>query len=446
MRNYFIIFIFIIFQINNLKQSLAQEKVKKVRQKRVQVPQVDVIFDNTVYIPEIKTIEFYNNHKEQSMPVLNLGSTDRLILKFDDLRTGSKNIYYTFTHCNGDWQPSNITPLDFLEGYTNDRINQYRVSANTYQKYLHYEVSLPNQIVGMPKIAGNYLLKVYEDGDESRLLFTRRFYVVNTKMFLKAQILPSNNIQLRRSNQKINFTIQTSSIVVQNPYQDLRILILQNTRNDVAKWTRKPAFIKADLFTYNDFNSNDFAGGNEFTFFDTRTFRIKSQKIFQLTKDSLFNAVLFADAVQYKPDTYTFTFDENGKFYVRNIDGTTTNADADYCQVNFALKADNPYPNSDVYVVGLFNQYQKSSTNKMVYSTTSKQYTLKMLLKQGVYDYNYSLADKSGKLVDNNFVNGSFFETDNDYQILVYYRKPGSRFEEIVAFAELNSSKTPKTN
>ncbi len=445
MRIYFIFFLFIVFQTKSLHLCYAQEKPKKIRVKRVQVPQVDVVYDNIEYVPEIKTIEFYNTQKEQSMPVLNLGGTDRLILKFDDLRTGSKNIYYTFTHCNGDWEPSNITQLDFLDGYTNDRVNQYRVSANTYQKYLHYEVTLPNQIVGMPKVAGNYLLKVYEDGDESRLLFTRRFYVINTKMFLQAQIVPSNNISLRKSNQKINFTIQTSGIVVQNPYQDLRILILQNRRYDLAKWTRKPVFIKADLLTYNDFNSNDFAGGNEFTFFDTRTFRIKSQKVFQLTKDSLFNAVLFADALQDKPETYTFTFDENGKFYIRNQDGTVANADADYCQVDFALKADNLFPNGDVYVVGLFNQFQKSQTNKMMYSATSKQYTLKMLLKQGVYDYNYSLADANGKLLDNNFVTGSFFESDNDYQIFVYYRQPGSRFEEIVAFAELNSSKAPKT-
>ncbi|TAF78576.1 MAG: DUF5103 domain-containing protein, partial [Sphingobacteriales bacterium] len=266
----------------------AQPKPKKVRVQKVQVPSVQTIYDNIDYVPEIKTIEFFNTKKEQSIPILTLGSDDRLILKFDDLRTGSKNIYYTFQHCNGDWEPTNITQLDYIDGFTYDRINQYRNAANTYQKYIHYEIIFPNSMVAMPKLSGNYLLKVYEDGDESRLLFTRRFYVLNTKMALQAQIVPSNNVTLRRSNQKINFTVQSSGIIIQNPYQDIRIQILQNRRYDVAKWTRRPVFIKNDLLTYNDINSNDFAGGNEFTFFDTRSLLLKSQKVYQITRDSLF--------------------------------------------------------------------------------------------------------------------------------------------------------------
>ena len=440
-----------IFLINFLTIALftasyAQNKPKKVRVKRVQIPSVETIYDNVEYIPEIKSIEFFNKKKEQSFPVINLGSDDRLILKFDDLRIGSKNIYYTMVHCDADWQPSNITTLDFLDGFTNDRINQYRNAANTFQKYIHYEVVFPNQTIQMPKIAGNYLLKVYEDGDESKLLFTRRFYLVNNTMFLQAEILSSNNVSLRRKNQKINFTVQSPGIVIQNPFRDLRILITQNRRSDISTWTRKPVFIKTDQLVYNDFDSNDFPGGNEFSFFDIRSFRLKSQKVYQIAKDSLFYVSLFADILKPESEGYAFTFDENGKFYIRNQDLNTQNVDADYAVVDFALKSKQAYLNQDVYVVGLFNHYQKNKSNKMVYSAETKQYTLKMLMKQGLYDYDYVLADASGKTVETNFVNGSFFDTENDYQILVYYRRPGSRFEELVAFAELNSSKNPRTN
>jgi hypothetical protein len=423
----------------------AQSKTKKMRVPRVQVPSVETIYDNIDYVPEIKTIEFFNTKKEQSIPILNLGGDDRLILKFDDLRTGSKNIYYTFQHCNGDWEPSNITQLDYLDGFTYDRINQYRNAANTYQKYIHYEIIFPNNAVTMPKLAGNYLLKIYEDGDESRLLFTRRFYVVNAKMFLQAEIIPSNNVNLRRSNQKINFTVQSPGIIIQNPYQDIRIQILQNRRYDLAKWTKRPVFIKNNLLIYNELNSNDFAGGNEFTFFDTRSFRLKSQKVFQIIRDSLFYVSLFADVPKPASEGYTFNFDENGKFFIRNQDGLVQNPDADYAITDFALKIPQPFTTGNVYVVGLFNQYQKNETNKMIYNAETKQYTLKMLMKQGVYDYNYSIIDATGKLIDSNFLNGSYFDTDNDYQLFVYYRQPGSRFEELVAFAELNSSKTPRT-
>jgi hypothetical protein len=426
--------------------SFAQQKVKKVRVKRVQIPSVETIYDNVQYIPEIKTIEFYNTKTEQSFPIINMGANEHLILKFDDLRNGSKNIYYTIVHCDGDWNPTSITSLDYLDGFTSDRINQYRNSSNTLQKYIHYEQKFPNETVGMPKLAGNFLLKVYEDGDESKLLFTRRFYVLNTKMFLQAEIVPSNNVSLRKSNQKINFTIESPSINIQNPYQDLRILILQNRRSDISKWTRKPDFIKSDQLVYNDFDSNDFAGGNEFNFFDTRSLRLKSQKVYQITKDSLYYVSLFADQIKPQSETYTFNYDENGRFYIRNQDLTTQqNADGDYAFVDFALKSNQAYPNQNVYVVGLFNQYQKDESSKMFYNPETKQYTVKMLLKQGLYDYDYVLGDESGKSLETHFVNGSFYETDNDYQILVYYHQPGNRYEELVAFTELNSSKTPRT-
>jgi len=439
-----IILFFCLINLSFCISSFGQNKPKKVRIRPVQVPSVETIYDNIDYVYDIKTIEFFNTKKEQSFPTLNLGSDDQLILKFDDLRTGSKNIYYTFIHCNGDWEPTNITQLDYLDGFTFDRINQYRNAANTYQKYIHYEIKFPNSAIAMPKLSGNYLLKVYEDGDESRLLFTRRFYVLNIKMSLNIEVIPSNFNALRLSNQKINFTVSSPGILIQNPYQDIRIQILQNRRYDLAKWTRRPVFIKNDLLIYNDINSNDFAGGSEFTFFDIRSFRLKSQKVYQLTRDSLFQVSLFADVVTPKTEGYTFTFDENGKFFIRNQDGLVANPDADYAVVDFALKAEQPYTTGQVYVVGLFNQYQKNEINRMIYDAETKQYTLKMLLKQGVYDYSYSIADATGKLIDNNILNGSYFDTDNDYQILVYYRQPGLRFEELVAFSEFNSSKTQR--
>ena len=445
MHKYCIRLLLIVSLGSSLGSCLAQEKAKKVRVKRVQIPSVETIYDNVEYIPEIKTIEFYNTKKEQSFPIMNLGGDDRLVLKFDDLRNSSKNIYYTFEHCDANWLPSSITTLDFLDGFTNDRINQYRNSANTLQKYIHYEIAFPNQTVGMPKIAGNYLLKVYEDGDQTKLLFTRKFYVVNNKMFLQAQIVSSNNVSRRRTNQKINFTIESPSLVIQNPYRDLRILIMQNRRSDISTWTKKPVFVKTDQLVYNDFDSNDFPGGNEFNFFDTRSYRLKSQKVYQIIKDSIYYVSLFADQIKPSSETYTFNFDENGRFYIRNQDLNTQNADGDYAVIDFALKSNQAFLNQNVYMIGLFNQYQKNESNKMVYNPETKQYTLKMLMKQGLYDYDYVLADASGKTVATNFVNGSFFDTENDYQILVYYRQPGSRFEELVAFSELNSSKNPRT-
>ena len=77
----------------------------------------------------------------------------------------------------------------------------------------------------------------------------------------------------------------------------------------------------------------------------------------------------------------------------------------------------------------------------MIYNEVSKQFTLQMPLKQGVYDYHYIWADEKGKLIDEHAFDGSFFETENNYQILIYYKAPGSRFDELIAFTELNSAR-----
>lgn len=421
----------------------AQKKTKK-KSAQISAPATETIYDNINYLPEIKSVAFYNTKEDQSFPILTLGSTDQLILKFDDLREGSRNFFYTFEHCDAEWKPSAITQIDYLESFNEDRINNYRQSYNTFQKYTHYQLTLPSKIV-MPKISGNYLLKVYEDSDTKKLILTRRFYVVQPKVGLSAEIIRSPINTDREKKQKINFNISHPALNIQNPYQEIRTVIMQNNRNDLSVMTSKPLFVRNNQLVYSDNLTNDFYGGNEFRRFDTRSFRFKSQTTAQIYQDILYSVKLFDDQ-DWNNNSYTSQVDENGKFFIINQDGTNNDYDADYSYIDFTLNAISPDANGNVYIVGQFNNYQKDSLSRMNYDPVKKQFTQRILAKQGVTEYHYTWANNSGKIINDTLFDGSFFETENDYEILVYYRAPGSRFEELIAFTTLNSVKKNKIN
>lgn len=386
--------------------------------------------ENRVYRPEIKTVICYNDQKEQSMPVITLKSAEKLLFAFDDLDGGSKNYWYTIEHYTSDWKPSGLSPIEYLESFSDDRIVEYEYSSNTLQKYTHYSLKLPNEQV-TPKISGNYLLKVYLDGDLNKPVISQRFYVVENRVNVGMQILPSMQVPLRNQNQKINFSIFHST-PIQNPFTDIKAVVVQNNMPQTAILSLKPSSIKPGELQYNDAYSNDFSGGNEFRKFDIRSLRNKAANVDEIIRDTANHVRLFQDAVV--SGNYVQLLDENGNFFIRNQDNRDVNTESDYAQVYFSLKATSTIENKEVYVAGRFSNYLLSPEYKLIYDAATKTYQTRLLLKQGLYDYKYLIKDpQTGKVTDT-LTEGSFFETDNSYQTFIYYKSPGSRWEELIGY------------
>ncbi|MFI5159375.1 MAG: type IX secretion system plug protein domain-containing protein, partial [Sphingobacteriales bacterium] len=200
-------------------------------------------YNNNIYNPAIKTVEFYNTKKDPSFPIINLNSAEQVQLAFDDLRGGVRNYYYSIEHCDGDWNSSNLSPTQYLQNFTEDKIIDYTYSSATFQKYTHYTVKFPNEYI-KPKISGNYILRVYQDDDPTKLILTRRFYVLNSKVTVSGEVVASSEMYNRAHNQKINFQIDYGTLKVQNPNTDIRTWVMQNQRDETGSFTTQPQYIR----------------------------------------------------------------------------------------------------------------------------------------------------------------------------------------------------------
>ncbi|WP_295772907.1 DUF5103 domain-containing protein [uncultured Mucilaginibacter sp.] len=398
--------------------------------------QQKIQYTDHTYRSTIKSVECYNTNKQGSFPVIALRSSEQLLLAFDDLEGRSRNFYYTLEHCDAQWNTSRLSPAEYLQGFIEDRVMDYSYSSGTMQKYIHYEVKLPNQNMA-PKLAGNYLLKVYEDSDQSRLIITRRIYVAGSAFGVAAELVPSNNVQARASNQKLNFQVNYGGLNVQNPYNDIRVLVMQNGRPETAQLNTRPTFVRNGQLIYNDFNSNDFAGGNEFRHFDMRTLKLNSERVARILKDTS-NAVLLLGDESRNRNAYLLEYDNDGNFFIINQDGRDARTDGDYAYVYFNLLPPNG-TKDNIYITGKFNNYELTDASKLTFDAQRNRYTAIIKLKQGVYDYQYTLLNPTTNKPDSTPIEGSYFETENEYQLLVYYRPPGSRWEELVGYKWVSS-------
>ena len=292
-------------------------------------------YTDSVYRHEIKSVEFYNTAKQASFPLITLNSGETVTLGFDNLLGGTLNYHYTIEHCDAEWNSSNISTAEYLKNYSDDRILNYSYSIATVQKYTHYELKLPNENIA-PKIPGNYILKVYEDSDPTKLVLTRKLYVVNPKINISAEIVPSSDNATRQTNQKVNFTLDYGGLRVQNPNRDVRTLIMQNNRSETRIMNTQPTYIRGTQLIYSDVNINDFQAGNEFRHFDTRTLKLNSQNILRIYRDTANTVMMLTDPDRNKPN-YTLEYDLNGNYYIINQDGTDPRIDADYSHMIFSL-------------------------------------------------------------------------------------------------------------
>ena len=393
-------------------------------------------YDDYIYQKGIKTVRFHPTGDNLGLPIIKLHSGDVLSLSFDDLAEDYANFSYTVIHCNADWQPSGLMKAEYLSNLQDFYIVDFEYSQNALIPYTNYKLTIPNPNLQFSK-SGNYILMVYRDDDKSQLVLTRRFMVYETLVSAGGRINRATQVADMITKQEVDFIINHAGYTIQNPFQDLHVTVMQNQRWDNALTTLKPQFVQNGKLTYQYDGVNTFLGLNEHRFFDTKNLQVLSQNVRRINMDSVYKAYLAIDQPRII-SKYAVNFDINGQYVVRRLDAIDSDLEADYVYVNFMLEYPQPLTQGDLFIFGKFSDWKLLPEYRLTYNYSRKAYLGSFVLKQGYYNYLYAVQNENGS-ADIETIEGSHWETENTYQILIYNREVGSRFDRLIGYSELSS-------
>lgn len=400
-----------------------------------------LVYSDYVYEPNIRTVQFYRGTNENAFPILYLGDPEtQLTLEFDQLLDDvslPENLSVAFVNCLSNWQPSDIQPFDFTDQFTFYPINDWRSSQNTRIHYVHYSYSFSLATNGL-KRSGNYLLYVYRQSDPEAPILSRRFVIEEKVVSIVPKVGQSYAIGQRNRLQSLAFDVFPARVQTSDPARELEIFILQNGRWDNARGPIRPTFITPEKLEFMFDASVEFEGGNEFRMLDMRSTRFRTAQVKTIQDhDSIWYYELFTDQTRRK-EAYTLRTDLNGGFIVNVQEYPNADWQADYALVHFSVAQAEPFKDRDVYVSGRLSNYQNSGDFQMMFNSETQRYETEVLLKNGVYDYKYVLVPRKGGPPEETYFEGSFYETENFYTILVYYKGILDRSHKLLGITHIN--------
>ena len=463
------------------------KKVEKNKKSKTASP---IELANKIYLDNIRTVKFHPEGLPTAEPIVNLNSSTKLVLRFDDVDLDVKNYTYTIKHCNKDWTENDeLNSFDYMTGFDEDLLRDYSFSRSRYSDYVHYTLVLPNDRIQW-KLSGNYVLKVYDDDDEKELCLTRRFMVVDNKVFIKPEVRVAFNNGQRRTHQEVDFDIDFQGGSIQNPQAQVTATIVQNAIWNKAIVGVKPLFIKNDQLGFNYQNKIAFEAAKEYRFVDIRSLDNRLNFVETIEESDQGFDLLVKKEEPRAHKNYFNSPDADGKFVIQNFDhisfrrlanqifvDTITagrddlseeqlqerrnltqlvdeinlddqrraeveqNLSAEYVLTYFTLEAEQPVYGGEVYLFGELTDWRINDTYRMDYNSEELRYEAEILLKQGYYNYMYAFQKNSDKKTQNftfEEVEGNWFETDNTYHVFIYYRPFGQRYDQLIGYKGFN--------
>ncbi|MEP6795133.1 MAG: DUF5103 domain-containing protein [Saprospiraceae bacterium] len=409
-------------------------------------------YDDGVYREYIKSVRMHVNGLFLTFPIAKLGQENSLFLSFDELDGKGTRYYYTVIHCDRDWKPTQeLSPFDYLGGYREGEIRDYELSSGTYQDYLQYKLTIPNDEVKW-SISGNYLLVVYEPGDEDDPIITRRFLITDEKVSYRTQETRPAMVSKQNTYQEIDFGAEIGGLKTTNPRAEISCTVMQNGRWDNILEDLEPRLITGTYLSYDYQDKIVFEAGKEFRNLDISSMIYRSENVLDISEDKEgYSTILFPDEPRAMK-AYLWRKDLDGMYVPYNrdynkrsipIDSLAStinlvnrynyreqNLSTDYTEVLFTLHLPEDF-GSSIYIVGGFTDWKMLPEYRMVFDQRVGAYVARLLLKQGYYNYQYAVPAQNGN-PDFSVIEGDWYATENQYTVLTYFRPRGGQYDQLV--------------
>jgi Domain of unknown function (DUF5103) len=400
---------------------------------------------DTIFYETIRSVEFRSNgdFRAGNLPVTPLRNGS-LTLSFDDLNASFSNFSYTVEQCDRDWKPTRLEKIEYLDGLNEDRILDFKNAQATNTPYVNYQLTIPNATIRWNK-SGNYLLKVYEDDGDKTPVLTRRFIV------FEPVLLPAVEFQIPvgykfNSSHELDIKLESKNFRISNPTNELRATILQNGRWETAKSNVKPSFVVGDQINFDYQDSLIWSAGKEWRYVDIRSTRFRSERVNTIVNGEKTWEFMMRPDFDRSREPYLIYPDLNGGFFIetqdlRNQGGGNSRIQADYVNLFPALKLKEPLEDADIYMYGQMSDWKIDERFKLDYDEQRKEYFGEVLLKQGFYNYSYVVVPKKTGKPDYAQLEGDWYEAENEYHVIIYYRPFGARYDRIIGYQKTLSSR-----
>jgi len=390
------------------------------------------IYRTQVFRDDIGSLEIKVEGELISTPFIELNSEKVIEITFDALHQTSRRFAYSVIHCDADWKKSNLIPIEYMKGFQSLPIEDYKNSFGTTIHYTNYSLFLPNDNIQFI-VSGNYAIQVFDEDNPGRIVFTACFSIVEPLIEIVADVTGNTVIDFNSEHQQVDFDINLANFTIAFPQQDLKLFVYQNNNLDDIRTVSQPSMISSRQIQYRRNRDLIFEAGNEFRRIEFQTHRFRDLGVEAIDYFNPFYHLTLYQEQKRNNKPYSYDQDQNGRFFVRCAGCNDHNRESDYYIVHFSL-ASEPMPHGEMHLYGDFFNNILNDRSQVEYNTETGAYEKALLLKTGLYNYQYLFLDDDDSRPSFKRTEGNFSETENEYTILVYYRPVGARYDRLIGY------------